>query len=86
MFKPAYNYIEIEPFKVDKVIFQEKDSLVESGRILRIGESCMNYSYKVGDILYFQGYGCIQSEPDLEGNRHWVVMMDRNVILGAYEQ
>lgn len=84
MFKVPANKVEIEPLKLDKIISQEKDSLIEAGKVLQVGEG-VTY-VKEGDQIYFEGWGCTQTPPDPEGKTHWVLWMNEKVILGKYEQ
>lgn len=86
MFKPIGYKVEIEPYKVDKVIFQEKDSLIEVGKVITLPENTTNINVKIGDILFFEGWGCTQTEEDPDGNKHWIVSLDEKVIKGIYEQ
>ena len=88
MFRPVFsNQVEIEPFKLDKVIFQEKDDLIETGKIVSFKNelSAKDYGLKVGDIIFFEGWGCTQTEVDPEGKKHWVVLLDEKIVKGVYE-
>ena len=91
MFKVHPKKIEIEPLKVDTIIDREKDKLIEAGKVIQIGDYVNDFinpesNINIGDILYFEGWGCTQTPPDPEGKTHWVVWVDEKVILGKYEQ
>jgi co-chaperonin GroES (HSP10) len=87
MFKPLGNTFEIEPLKIDKVIFQEKDSLIEAGKVIALGhayDQTISGGVNIGDIIYFQGWGCNQTPLDPEGKTHWVVTNDEKIIQGKW--
>ncbi len=81
-FTPSYGKIEIEPLKKDGPILSHEDTLLEAGRIIAVGE----YSaYSVGYIIYFDSWACAKTAPDSQGNVHYILPDNKDVILG-YEK
>lgn len=80
-FIPFYNKIEVKPFKKESVIVQADESLIEVGEVVAIGERVT--FVKVGDIIYFDSWGCTKT--DYNGEVHYVVPEDSNIILGKDE-
>ncbi len=84
MFKVHYSKVEVEPLEQDHIIEDDRKHYIEAGKVIQVGSDV--HTIKVGDILYFQDYACIQTAKDPEGVSHWVVSIEPEVILGKYEQ
>lgn len=80
-FIPYKDKIEVRPIKKESNILSEETDLIEAGVVIAIGEDVT--FVKVGDTLCFDSWGCMKT-PEIEGEFHYVVPEDKNVILGKY--
>jgi len=78
-FIPYKDKIEVDPFKATKIIKSEEVSLIEMGKVVAVGSDVT--FVKVGDILYFDSWGCSKT-PEVDGKRHYLVAELSSVILG----
>ena len=74
MFRPTEDKLEIEPIEIIRVIEGDK-SFVRAGKIIRDG-------VVTNDIVFFEDFGCVETAPDSQGKKHWVVHNTKEVILG----
>lgn len=79
-FTPFTGRVQFEPIKQESVILNDKDSLVEAGTVVAIGEGVINLS--IGDIIYFLAYGAEEAK-DKEGNSYYTVLWDKKYIMGV---
>lgn len=83
MFTVAPNKIEVKPIEEVSALEDDRKHYIEAGEVIQVGNLVMDT--KIGDILFFQDYSCVQTAKDREGKRHWVVLADETVILGKDE-
>lgn len=83
MFIPAPGKVVVEPHE-NKNIIERGDIKIyrESGKVLAVGEGVT--FVKNGDILFFEDYGCVQTQVDPDGKTYWIVWMDEKIVLGKY--
>lgn len=79
-FIPYYDKIVVEPIKQKTVIVSDSGNLQEKGKVIAVGE-CVDF-VKVGDIIYFDAWGCGKTSPTEDGVEYYVVSDDSRVILG----
>lgn len=82
-FIPFRDKIEVKPFKPEKTILSQSESLVEAGEVISIGSDVT--FVKVGDTVYFDAWGCSKT-PMVDGVEHYVVQENTAVILGKNEK
>lgn len=78
-FIPFPDKIEVKPFKPEKAILSQNESLVEAGEVISVGSEVK--FVKVGDTIYFDAWGCSKT-PKIDGVEHYVVQENTAVILG----
>lgn len=78
-FRPSLNRIEVKPTGSKTLIETGKESFVESGEIVSInGPIDLN----IGDIVYFESYGCVKTAPDSTGKIHYIINLTQDIIIG----
>ncbi len=83
-FIPYKDKIEVRPFKKEGIILSQEESLIEAGEVVAIGSDVT--FVKVGDTVYFDAWGCSKTpESEKDGERHYVVPENSNIILGKNE-
>ena len=78
-FIPYFDKIQIKPFKVERSILTE-ETLQEKGEVISIGKDCK--FVKVGDIVFYQAYGYLETPADENGEKFYVVPETSAFILG----
>lgn len=79
-FTPFIGRVQFAPMKQETVILNDKDSLVEVGTVIAIGEGVTGIA--IGDTIYFLAYGAEEAK-DKEGNSYWTVLWDMKYIMGV---
>lgn len=79
-FIPFTGRVQFEQIKQESVILNDKDSLVEAGTVVAVGEGVN--TVKAGDTIYFLAYGAEEAK-DKEGNSYWTVLWDKKFIMGT---
>lgn len=78
-FIPYDDKIEVLPTKQETFLSSDDINLYEMGEVIAIGSKVK--FVKVGDILYFAGWGCLKT-PEVDGVRHYVISENSDFILG----
>ena len=79
MFVPYYDKIQIKPLDKKTVIQSQDKNLQERGEVIAVGRDVT--FVEIGDILYFDSWGC-STTPEIDGVQHYVVSESSQVILG----
>lgn len=80
-FIPYYDKVIIEPLTKGGIIRTgEAESLQEKGRVIAVGDKVS--FLKVGNIVYFDSYGCSKTPADSEGKEYYVLFESSPVIFG----
>ena len=81
-FRPfEFNY-EIKPVE-KKGIIQQDNNFIEAGEVITLPKVHSN-RLKVGDVIFFESYGCYKTTDQVDGTIHYVVVDDYNIIKGIY--
>ncbi len=75
---PYYDKIVIKPLEEKTIIKSQDTNLLEKGEVVAVGRDVT--FVKVGDIVYFESYGCIKT-----ADGEYVVTENGQVILGKHE-
>lgn len=82
MFKPFTGRVQFEPLKQESIIANDRDSLVESGKVIAVGNNIdANFPVKEGDTIYFLAHWAEEAK-DVEGNSYWTVAWNEKAIMG----
>lgn len=77
---PYHDKIVVKPIETTKIIVTDKKLFHEKGEVLAIGR---NVTFcKVGDIIYFDSYGCIETAPTTSGEKYHIVRDHPEFIYG----
>lgn len=82
IFIPHYSKIHFEPIKKGSIIADDKESVIEAGKVISVGEHVM--FVKPGDTVFFLNYGAEQT-PEIDGESYWTVACDDRFIMGKIE-
>ena len=77
-------YCEIKPLEKSKVILSEDKDYIDAGEIIGLPEIDTGYKIKVGDIIFFEAYGCYITTDEVDGQKHYLVPIDSKIIKGVY--
>ncbi len=78
---PYYDKIEVKPFRVEKAILSEKESLAEVGEVIAVGRDVT--FVKPGDMIFFDSWGC--SKTEYKGEVRYLVSERSDIILGKQD-
>ena len=83
-FRPSLGYIEITPIIKDSIL-AEDSGFIDAGEIIAINEEDDQLcKAKVGDTIFFEAYGCYITSDQVDGQKHYLVPIDRRIIKGVY--
>lgn len=80
-FTPYIGKIWFEPIKKDDIIANDRDTVIEAGKVLGIGEGVT--FCKEGDTIFFLAYGA-EETPEVDGKTYWTVRDCPEFLMGKY--
>lgn len=81
-FIPYPGKIHFLPIKQESIIASDKDTLVEAGKVISVGEGVT--FVKPGDTVFFLVYGA-EETPEMDGEKFWTVADDPRFMMGKLE-
>jgi hypothetical protein len=78
-FIPFTGKIHFEPIKSDSIFANDKDSLVEAGKVIAVGAGVTEV--QPNDIIFFLGYGA-EETPEFNGEKYWTVACVPEFLMG----
>lgn len=82
-FTPYIGKIWFEPIKQDDIIANDRDTVVEAGKVIGVGDGVA--FVKEGDTVFFLSYGA-EETPEIDGKTYWTVANDTRFIMGKLTQ
>lgn len=83
-FKPfTGNHVEIKPIE-KKGVIQQENNYINAGEIVTLSNSDSGFGLKIGDIIFFESYGCYQTTDQVDGQIHYIVTLDKDIVKAIY--